>query len=288
MHCPFYFEILKINKCKGESLMLKKTVSFYNGVEIPVIGLGTWQTPENIAARVVKEGIEVGYLHIDTAAAYRNEYGVGEGIKLSGIDRKKIFITTKIPAELKTYEEAKESIRKSLELLDVDYIDLIIIHCPTPWREYFLRRKDYFKENAAVYRALEEAYEEGKLRAIGVSNFNIADIQNILDNCKIKPMINQIPWYIGCRDEALKAYCNRHQILVESYSPLGTGKLLGNKKIAKMAEKYGVTPAQLCIRFALQDVDITLPKTTHKDRMIENAKVDFEISKEDMEILKNM
>ena len=268
--------------------MLKKTVSFYNGVEIPVIGLGTWQTPEEIAARVVKEGIEVGYIHIDTAAAYRNEHGVGEGIKLSGIDRKKLFITTKIPAELKTYEEAKDSINKSLKLLDVDYIDLIIIHCPTPWREYFNRSKDYFKENIEVYRALEEAYEAGKLRAIGVSNFSIADIQNIMDHCKIKPMINQIPWYIGCRDEKLKEFCNKNQILVESYSPLGTGRIIDKKEIVEMAKKYNVTPAQLCIRFALQDVDITLPKTTHKERMIENSLVDFEIKEQDFNFLKEL
>ena len=268
--------------------MLNKTVRFYNGVEIPVIGLGTWQTPNKIAARVVKEGIEVGYIHIDTATAYQNEQGVGEGLKLSGVDRSKIFITSKIPAELKTYKEAKESIEKSLKLLDVEYIDLVIIHCPTPWREYFRRRKDYFKENVEVYRALEEAYEAGKLRAIGVSNFDIADIRNIMDHCKIKPMINQIPWFIGCRDEALKEFCNKNQILVESYSPLGTGRIIDKPQIVKMAEKYNVTPAQLCIKFALQDVDITLPKTTHKERMIENAKVDFEISKEDFELLKSI
>jgi diketogulonate reductase-like aldo/keto reductase len=272
----------------GENSMLNKTVSFYNGVQIPIIGLGTWQTPNDIAARVVKEGIEVGYIHIDTAAAYRNEKGVGEGIKLSGVDRKKLFITTKIPAELKSYKEAKESIQRSLELLDLDYIDLIIIHCPTPWNEYARRTKDYFKENVEVYRALEEAYEEGKLRAIGVSNFSIADIQNIMDHCKIKPMINQIPWFIGCRDEKLKEFCNKNQILVESYSPLGTGRIIDKPEIVKMAEKYNVTPAQLCIRFALQDVDITLPKTTHKERMIENAKVDFEISKDDFELLKSL
>ena len=269
-------------------LMLNKTVRFYNGVEIPVIGLGTWQTPNNIAARVVKEGIEVGYIHIDTAAAYQNEKGVGEGLKLSGVDRNKIFITSKIPAELKTYKEAKESIEKSLELLDVDYIDLVIIHCPTPWREYFRRTKDYFKENVEVYRALEEAYEADKLRAIGVSNFSIADIQNIMDHCKIKPMINQIPWFVGCRDEALKEFCNKNQILVESYSPLGTGRIIDKKPIVEMAKKYNVTPAQLCIRFALQDVDITLPKTTHKERMIENAEVNFEIKKEDFELLKSL
>lgn len=268
--------------------MLNKTVAFYNGVEIPVIGLGTWQTPENIAARVVKEGIEVGYTHIDTAAAYRNEHGVGEGIKLSGVDRSKIFITSKIPAEIKTYKGAKKSIEKSLELLGVDYIDLVIIHCPVPWIIYHEGIRGCFKQNVKVYKALEEAYEAGKLRAIGVSNFAIHDIQNIIDHCKIKPMINQIPWFIGHRNEELKKFCQDNQILVESYSPLGTGRILNRPEIVEMAKNYNVTPAQLCIKFALQDVDITLPKTTHKERMIENAKVDFEISNEDMEILKNI
>ena len=268
--------------------MLKRTVNFYNGVAIPIIGLGTWQTPNNIAARVIKEAIEVGYIHIDTAAAYKNEKGVGEGLKLSGVERNKIFITSKIPGETKTYQEAKESIEMSLQLLGVDYIDLVIIHCPTPWREYFRRTKGYFNENVEVYKALEEAYEAGKLRAIGVSNFSIADIQNIIDHCKIKPMINQIPWFIGCRDEKLKEFCNKNQILVESYSPLGTGRIIDKPVIVEMANKYNVTPAQLCIRFALQDVDITLPKTTHKERMVENSEVDFEISEDDFEVLKNI
>ena len=268
--------------------MLKKTVNFYNGVSIPVIGLGTWQLPEEDAARVVKDAIDVGYIHIDTAAAYRNEHGVGEGIKLSGIDRKKLFITTKVPAEIKTYEEAKQVIQESLRKLDVDYIDLVIIHCPVPWRMYHEDIDAYNEENVEVYRAMEEAYERGELRAIGVSNFSIKNIQNIIDHCKIKPMINQIPWFIGKRNEELKQYCHKNQILVESYSPLGTGRILNNQKIVEMAKKYNVTPAQLCIKFALMDVDITLPKTTHKERMIENAKMDFEISPQDFEELKKI
>ena len=266
--------------------MLKKTVKFYNGVEIPVIGFGTWQLPEEDAARVVKDAIDVGYIHIDTASAYRNEHGVGEGIKLSGIDRKKLFITTKIPAEIKDYEGAKNIIQESLKKLDVDYIDLMIIHCPVPWRLYDGKFKGYFKENVEVYRALEEAYERGELRAIGVSNFDVDDIENIMEHCKIKPMINQIPWFIGCHNDRVQEFCKKNQILVESYSPLGTGSLLKNEVVIKMAKKYNVTPAQLCLRFALTDADITLPKTTHKERMIENAKVDFDISKEDYEMLK--
>ena len=269
--------------------MLKKTVRFYNGNPIPVLGLGTWQLPDEEASRVVKEAIEVGYIHIDTASAYRNERGVGEGVRESGIPRDKIFITSKVPADIKDYEGAKKVIRQSLDLLGVDYIDLLIIHCPAPWPIYHQEgRPNFFKENVEVYKAMEEAYERGELKAIGVSNFSIEDIQNIMDHCKIKPMINQIPWYIGKRNEPLKEFCQKNQILVESYSPLGTGRLLDNPTIVEMAKKYQVSPAQLCIKFALQDVDITLPKTTHKERMIENAKMDFDIAKEDFKILKRI
>ena len=268
--------------------MLKKTVAFSNGYEIPVLGLGTWQTPNEIAASVVKDAIDVGYIHIDTAAAYCNEEGVGEGIRLSGVDRKKLFITTKVPADIKTYEGAKEVIQESLRKLGVDYIDLVIIHCPVPWPLYSKGVKGYYEENVAVYKAMEEAVERGEIRSIGVSNFAIEDIQNILDHCKIKPVINQIPWFITRRNEKLKEFCKENEILVESYSPIGTGRLLNNPVINEVAKKYNVTPAQLCIKFALMDVDITLPKTTHKERMIENAQLDFEISEEDFEMLKRL
>ncbi len=268
--------------------MLKKIVTFANGETIPVIGLGTWQTPNDIAARVVKEAIEVGYRHIDTAAAYRNEEGVGEGIRLSGIAREELFITTKVPAEIKTYEGAKEVIQASLKKLGVDYIDLVIIHCPAPWPLYAKGVKGFYEENVAVYRAMEEAVERGEIRSIGVSNFAIDDVQNILDHCKIKPAINQIPWFIGHRNEELRDYCHKNGILVESYSPLGTGRLLDKPELADMAKKYGVTVPQLCIKFALMDVDITLPKTTHKEYMIQNAQLDFEISDEDFEALKRL
>ncbi len=266
--------------------MLKKTVTLNDGNKIPVIGLGTWQTPASIACRVVKEGIEVGYRHIDTASAYYNEEEVGRGIKESGIARKDIYVTTKIRAELKTYEEARDQIQDSLKKLGTGYIDLMLIHCPTPWDEYGPGRKDYFKENLAVYKAMEEAYERGEIKSLGVSNFNIADVKNILSHCKVKPVVNQIPWFIGERQEELKQYCHDHGILIESYSPLGTGRLLSSPLVKMMAEKYHVTPAQLCIRFALLDADITLPKTTHKEYMITNSQVDFEISNEDLEIMK--
>ena len=268
--------------------MLKKTIAFSNGNKIPVIGLGTWQTPNDIASRVVKDAIDVGYIHIDTAAAYRNEEGVGEGIRQSGVDRRNLFITTKVPAEIKTYEGAKEVIQQSLKKLQLDYIDLVIIHCPAPWPLYAKGVKGYYKENVEVYRAMEEAVERGEIKSIGVSNFAIDDIQNILDHCKIKPVINQIPWFIGCRNEKLKEFCKENGILVESYSPLGTGRLLNNPAVIDMAKKYNVTVPQLCIKFALMDVDITLPKTTHKEYMIQNAQLNFEIAPEDFEALKRL
>lgn len=268
--------------------MLEKKVKLSNGNAIPVIGLGTWQTPNEIAARVVQEGIEVGYIHIDTAIAYKNEVGVGEGLKLSNAKREDIFITSKIPADIKTYEGAKKAIEESVERLGVEYIDLMLIHCPVPWPKYMLGFKGCYKENVEVYRAMEEAYEKGLIKNLGVSNFDVKDIQNILDHCKIKPVINQIVWYIGKRNVKVRDFCHENGILIEAYSPLGTGRLLGKKKLNEMAEKYGVSTAQLCIKFTLMDVDITLPKTTHKERMIQNAALDFEISPEDFEILKNL
>ena len=280
--------VIMAKEAKRGFKMLKKTIAFSNGNKIPVIGLGTWQTPNDIASRVVKDAIDVGYIHIDTAAAYRNEEGVGEGIRQSGVDRRNLFITTKVPAEIKTYEGAKEVIQQSLKKLQLDYIDLVIIHCPAPWPLYAKGVKGYYQENVEVYRAMEEAVDRGEIKSIGVSNFAIDDIQNILDHCKIKPVINQIPWFIGCRNEKLKEFCKENGILVESYSPLGTGRLLNNPAVIDMAKKYNVTVPQLCIKFALMDVDITLPKTTHKEYMIQNAQLNFEIAPEDFEALKRL
>lgn len=268
--------------------MLDKKVKLNNGREIPVIGLGTWQVPCEVATQAVKDAIEVGYRHIDTAVAYGNEKEVGEGIALSGVKREDIFITTKIRADIKTFEGAKEEIKNSLERLNVDYIDLVLIHCPVPWPRYMLGIKGCYKQNVQVWKAMEEAYQEGKIRSLGISNFDIKDTKNILDHCTVKPVVNQIVWFAGKRDEKLRDYCHENGILIESYSPLGTGKLLKDKTVIKMAQKYNVSPAQLCIKFALMDVDITLPKTVHKERMVQNSKLDFEISKEDFEILKSL
>ena len=268
----------------GDKNMKKMKLS--NGVLIPVNGLGTWQTPNEIAAKVVKDGLDVGYRHIDTAIAYGNEVGVGEGIRLSNVKREDVFITSKVPAEVKNYEEAKRSINESLLRLKLDYVDLMLIHAPRPWAEMGANfTKNYNEENARVWKALEEAYEAGQCRSIGVSNFSIDDLKYLFKHCKIKPMVNQILLHVGVVDCELVKFCKDNDILVEAYSPIGTGRLLNNEALLKMAKKYDVSVAQLCIRYALNLQTVVLPKTTHKEFMVQNFNVEFNISDEDMERL---
>lgn len=267
---------------------INKKVKLNNNTEIPVIGFGTWQIPNDIAQTAVKDAINTGYTHIDTAAVYKNEEGVGNGIKLSNIKRDNLFITTKIDGNVKTYKGAKKSIEDSLKKLGVDYIDLVLIHCPQPWLLYSLGFKGFKRANINVYRAMEEAYEEGKIKSLGVSNFRISDLKNLLDNCHIKPQVNQIQWAIDYKDEDLRDYCHKNDIIVEGFSPLGTGKLLKNKTIIEMAKKYNVNPANLCLKYALKEVDVVIFKTIHKEYMEINKNLNFDISSSDYEILKQI
>lgn len=269
--------------------MLKQTLTLNNGVCIPVVGLGTWQTPDGTAEHAVCDAIRLGYRHIDTAAAYENESGVGRGIKKSGINRKELFVTSKIPAEYKSYDIAVKTIQESLKLLDTDYLDLMLIHAPRPWDE--MGKADgynYNKENIGVYRALEEAYKAKKIRAVGVSNFSVDDIKNITDNCEIVPAVNQISCFIGRTPLDTMEYCRSNGIAVEAYSPIATGALLHDAKIGEVAARYGVSIPRLCIKYVLQLGTVALPKTVHKEYMEENAKLDFVISAEDMEALRKI
>lgn len=260
---------------------MKNNLKLNNGIIIPQLAYGTWLIKNEDAARCVKTALEVGYRHIDTAQAYANEVGVGEGIKKSGLKRKDIFVTTKVLGEIKTFEGAKKSIEDSLKRLGLDYIDLILIHCPQPWAE-FRGPKRYFKENIEVWKALEEAYEEGKVKAIGVSNFLIDDLENIIHNCKIKPMVNQILCHIGNTPMDVIKFCQTNDIVVESYSPIAHGAALNNEVIAKYANKYGVSIAQLCIKYTLQINTISIPKASSREHIVDNSKVDFTISDKDM------
>lgn len=268
-------------------MILKENYTLSNGVEIPKIGLGTWFISDETVAQVVKNAVEIGYRHIDTAQAYGNERGIGEGIKVCGISRADLFITTKLSAEVKSYAEAVASIDSSLKLLGLDYIDLMIIHSPKPWAEYGEESR-HFEGNREAWRALEDAYKAGKLRAIGVSNFQITDIENIVKGCTVKPMVNQILAHISNTPFELIDYCKQHNILVEAYSPIAHGELLKNREVIRIAEKYNVSVAQLAIRYCLELGLLPLPKTANPDNMKNNADVDFSISADDMEILKNI
>ena len=269
-------------------MISKQYFTLYNGVKIPCIGFGTWQISNDIVTEACLVAFKEGYIHIDSAKAYGNEEGVGKSIKLCGLKREDIFITTKVPAEIKTYEDAKRCIEESLKLLDTPYIDLILIHAPRPWDnmryDYPYR---YYEENVNVYRALEEAYEQGKVRSIGVSNFSIEDIENILKHNKIKPMVNQICVYAGDTPLDLIEYCKKQDILVEAYSPLGTGRVFKSDLLKQLADKYNVSIAELALRYTYQLGTLPLPKSVTPNRIKDNLYFDhFTISDEDMEMLK--
>ena len=265
-------------------MITTETYTLANGITIPKLGYGTWLTPDEEAPSAVKTAIEAGYRHIDTAQAYENEHGVGEGIRRSKVPREQIFITTKVAAEIKTYEEAAASIDESLKKLGCGPADLIIIHCPQPWAE-FRGPKRYFAENKEVWRALEDAYEAGKTRAIGVSNFLIDDLQNILDGCHIRPMVNQFLLHIGETPAALLEFCRQQQIVPEAYCPIAHGDALKVEGLARTAARLGVTVPQLCIRYTLQLGAVSLPKSLNPDHIRSNARLDFVIPPEDMAAL---
>lgn len=266
-------------------MITEETYILANGVAIPKLALGTWLTPDDEAPDAVCSAIKSGYRHIDTAQAYGNERGVGEGIRNSGVPREHIFITTKVAAEIKNYDEAAASIDDSISRLDCGPIDLIIIHCPQPWDE-FRGPERYFAENKEVWKALEDAYLAGKVRAIGVSNFLIDDLTNILDGCRIRPMVNQILLHVGETPASLLEFCRQEGIMVEAYSPIAHGAALKSREIKKMAASYGVTIPQLCIRYTLQLGAVSLPKSTKPEHIRSNMQLDFTISQEDMDALK--
>ena len=237
--------------------MIHNVLTLNNGIEIPQLGLGTWFIRDDIVADAIKEAVNIGYRHFDTAQAYGNERGVGEGIRNCGIPRDEIFL------------------------------DMMIIHSPQPWEKVNQSEDRYVNGNREAWKALEDSYKAGKLKAIGLSNFRIGDIENILEVCEIKPMVNQILLHISNTPLELVEYCQGKDIIVEAYSPIAHGEILHQREIAVIAEKYGVSVPQLCIRYTLQLGAVSLPKTGNPEHMRTNAEVDFEISPEDMKMLKN-
>lgn len=268
-------------------MISKETYTLNNGVLIPKIGLGTWFVNNDEATDLVKKAIDVGYTHIDTAQAYGNEVGIGKALQDLGKDREHIFLTSKVGAEHKTYTSASHSIDQSLKSLGLDYIDLMLIHSPEPWEE-FHNSAEYDEANREVWKALEDAYKAGKLRAIGISNFRQKDIDNIFNHCAIKPMVNQLLIHVGNTPSALINYSKQHNMIVEAYSPIGHGVILGHPELKNIAQKYGVSVAQICIAYTLQQGLLPLPKATSLSHLQSNLVVDFEITKDDINMLKNI
>jgi diketogulonate reductase-like aldo/keto reductase len=267
-------------------MVLNETYTLSNAVRIPKLGLGTWFIDDGNAAQAVQEAVAIGYRNIDTAQAYGNERGVGEGVRTSGISREEVFVSSKLAAEIKNYDGASAAIDASLATMGLNHIDLMLIHSPQPWDDF--RGGDYAEGNREAWRALETAYKAGKLRSIGVSNFEQHDIDNILSSCTVAPQVNQVLVHVGNTPAELIAHCRSKNILIEAYSPIAHGEILKNPDVGAMANRYGATVPQLCIRYTLQLGAVPLPKTANPAHMRSNAQVDFVISDEDMGALRNM
>lgn len=262
---------------------LHDSLTLLNGMKIPSIGFGTWQTPDgDIAVNAVKYALEVGYRHIDTAAAYGNEESVNKAIRESDIPREELFITTKLWNSDRGYAKTLNAFEDSMKKLGVDYLDLYLIHWPS-------NKKDGDKVNADTWKAFEKLYRDGQIKAIGVSNFLVHHLESLMESAEIEPMINQIEFHPGQMQSEVLEFCRKHAILIEGWSPLGTGRMLENPQLKEIAGNYRKSVAQLCIRWALQHEVLPLPKSVTPSRIAENMQVfDFEISESDMKTIDDM
>ena len=271
--------IIKQNK-------LTDVFTLANGVTIPCLGYGTWQTPDGETTKnCVKMAIEAGYRHIDTAFAYGNEVSVGEGIRASGVKREEIFLTTKHWITERGYDKTIATVEASLKNLGTDYLDLYLIHWPAVAR----RTPNWEEVNADTWRGFEKMYKDGKIRAIGLSNFEKKHLDALWKTAEVKPMVNQLEFHPGFTQLDTIRYSQELGMVAQAWSPLGCGAVLGDATLNAMAAKYGKSVAQLCVRFALENEVLPLPKSTKPERMVANAEIfDFEISAEDMQTLLNM
>ena len=257
-----------------------KNIVLYDGILMPEIGFGTWKAPTGeVTVEAVKAAIECGYTHIDCAAIYGNEKEVGLGIKESNVDRKNLFITSKLWNDVRGYQETIDAFNQTLSDLQLDYLDLYLIHWPRPVKYH----DNYIEKNIESWKAMEDLYKQGKIKAIGVSNFKVHHMEEIMRNCEIKPMVNQIEFHPSCLEKEIRDFCKKENIVVTGYSPLANGKVFECKELVEFSEKYGVSIAQLCIRYALQHDVIPLVKSVTKERIKANLNVNFVISDEDVE-----
>ena len=254
---------------------LQSTTTLHNGVKMPWLGLGVFQVQDGEeVVSSVKAALEAGYRSIDTAAIYGNEEGVGRAIAESGVPREELFITTKVWNANHGYEATLAAFDESLKKLGLDYLDLYLIHWPLPSSGKYVE----------TWKALEKVYQDGRVRAIGVSNFQIHHLEDILANCEIKPMVNQVEYHPRFNQRELHDFCKKHGIQLEAWSPLMQGGLLDESSLVEIAAKYKKSTAQIIIRWDLQTVVVTIPKSVKSHRIVENADVfDFELSQEDMD-----
>jgi methylglyoxal/glyoxal reductase len=257
---------------------IQDKITLNNGVEMPGFGLGVYKVDDgDTVIQAVQTAIEVGYRSIDTASLYNNERGVGQGVRESGIPREEIFITSKVWNDQQGYESTLKAFDQSLERLGLDYLDLYLVHWPVSGK---------YKE---TYRALEKLYADGKVRAIGVSNFHVHHLEELLKDCNVKPVINQVEYHPHLTQEDLKRFCEKEEIQLEAWSPLKRGRLLTESTLVEIGQKYGKSPAQVILRWDIQNNVITIPKSTSAERIKENANIfDFSLTDEDMKNINNL
>ena len=260
------------------NLEISTTIEMNNGVKIPLLGLGTYLSESgSVAEKAVKSALDIGYRHIDTARFYNNEESIGKAVRTHIIHRKEIFVTTKLWNSDHGYKQALEAFEGSLNRLDIEYIDLFLIHWPVE------------KLRNETWKALEKVYKEGKCKAIGVSNYTVRHLKELLEVCEIKPVINQVEFHPFLFQKELMEYCRKNDILLEGYSPFAKGKRLNDPRLEPLAKKYNKTNAQIIVRWHLQHEVVVIPKSSNTERIKENSEVyDFNISEEDMNYINSL
>ncbi len=262
---------------------IDRHVELSNGYRMPILGFGTYGIPKDTVESVISKALEVGYRHIETAPIYMNEKGIGSAIRKSGIPREDIFITSKIPPHIKSYEGAMRVIERSMKNLGVDYLDAVLINNPVPWGE---EGNDYSEANIEVYHAMEAMYEKELVGALGLSNFTIEEMEPLLKGVKVSPHLHQIGVFIGHSLDAIRTYSGNNGMAVQAHSPLARGRIFKLEGLERLAEKEGLSVAQLAIRFPLELNAYPIVKTLHKDRMRENINVDEPLSGDTLKALK--